>query len=1443
MKSLHVLTKFVCPVSLFLWLLAGSHLDGQTFTQLHSLTSAEGVYLYGGLVQGSDGNFYGSAQQGGAHAVGDIFKITPGGALSVLYSFGSVPGDGSSPYGLMRGSDGNFYGTTLQGGSNGHGTIFKITPAGILTTLYSVGSNATDGNFPQAALALGTDGNFYGTTYFGGAGNSGTVFKLTTDGTPAGTTFTTIYSFSAESGGANSDGGNPASRGHLLQRSDGNFYGTTQAGGSTSGGTIFKITPAGVLTTLYVFGSHAGDGQSPLANLVQDSSGVLYGTTASGGLAAGTAFRVITDGSAAGTTLTTLYSFLNSTNGGAPDCPLVLDADGNLYGMTDLGGTSGGDSSNSGTLFQVTPAGAITTFYSFGTKPGEGQPHAGLVRGTDGAYYGTTKSTIFKFAAPSDVPVPPVHGGLSATVFRVNGTKAASPNVADTALRFTALQTGTPAGLQVRVQFATAADPTNWINLPNGNAGFMTYSDSSQQFFLSSTNYPLQNGVSFRAISKAPGYLPDSISNVVGPFNLASNQTHLGPTALYMSRNGPVANVRFGVTETTIPSGITVRIQTTSSPTSEASWVDAPLGISGHLVPDAAHPNEFYLGSDDYPSGAGVYFRALASASGSIDSASSVFGPFTFVLDPPATIGLNISVTGGGTTSGSGTIDDPVVVLSRSFNVTATAQSGREIKYLALKYDGDTLESFPGAAAGGNTVQYTTNIPGDHLVEAVARDDIGVAGDAVPLYLRVAPAVPGKIFTLVQSGGDWSTPSNWNDSQGNPGIPGPNDFAILGSKSVSLSQDVTVNAVSLGVVSPTIGGGTISGPKTLTVTGFCTIAAGTVTTDLTIAAGAVCELTNDGDVELGGHITNRGMWKVHGKGGITGIPNGGSASVTNGFFDGITAFFTNVGNFIFHRPAGGRRGSGSARPQPLNPAPDNRRVLLTVEQAGGTISSDPGVGVVSHDGASVVSHDGASLITNDGGSLIGPNSNVVSHDGASVVSHDGGSVISNDGGSLVATGAGNLVGNSGGTLVVNAAAPTTGANDLAAIPANSGFTQTGGETNLGSVTIVGPVTLNGGVLSGSGVIQGDLTNNGGFIAPGHSAGMMAITGNFAQGANGTLIMENGGPFMSQFDQLQIGGSATLGGNLHIKMINGYTPDAADTFTPLGYGSASGSFASVSSNAQVTMTASGLLTSVDPTKPSPTSGRPANISTRMRVLTDDKVLIGGFIISGPNGSTKKVLIRGMGPTLGKLGVPGSLSDPLIELHYPNNSVVSNDDWAQAANHAQIPVGFQPDPKESALLVDLAPGAYTVIEQGAHGETGIGLAEIYDFDGSNTVALANISTRGFIDTGDNVMIGGFIVDGTEPAQILVRATGPTLTLYGISGALADPELELHDANGNVFLNDDWRETQEAEIQATTIPPSDNKEPAILAALVPGSYTAIVRGKDNTTGIGLVEAYKIK
>lgn len=247
---------------------------------------------------------------------------------------------------------------------------------------------------------------------------------------------------------------------------------------------------------------------------------------------------------------------------------------------------------------------------------------------------------------------------------------------------------------------------------------------------------------------------------------------------------------------------------------------------------------------------------------------------------------------------------------------------------------------------------------------------------------------------------------------------------------------------------------------------------------------------------------------------------------------------------------------------------------------------------------------------------------------------------------------------------------------------------------------------------------------------------------------------------------------------------------------------------------------------------------ANISTRLRVGTGDNAMIGGFIITGTE--PKTVVVRGIGPSL---GMAGALADPVIEI-YSGDGVLrgTNDNWNDAATRQEIiDSGLAPTNNfESALWGVINPGAYTVVVRGKNDGTGIGLVEVYDLDPSVDSELANISTRGRAETGDNVMIGGFIVRGVDSQKVIVRALGPSLPLQG---ALANPTLELHDHNGALIVaNDDWRSDQEAEIIATTIPPSNDLESAIVRSLAPGNYTAIVRGVNNTTGIGLVEVYAL-
>ncbi|MEO8045346.1 MAG: sialidase family protein [Spartobacteria bacterium] len=273
----------------------------------------------------------------------------------------------------------------------------------------------------------------------------------------------------------------------------------------------------------------------------------------------------------------------------------------------------------------------------------------------------------------------------------------------------------------------------------------------------------------------------------------------------------------------------------------------------------------------------------------------------------------------------------------------------------------------------------------------------------------------------------------------------------------------------------------------------------------------------------------------------------------------------------------------------------------------------------------------------------------------------------------------------------------------------------------------------------------------------------------------------------------------------------------------------------------------FLSQTEPNDPASflVTARQLNISTREMVGTGDNVLIGGFIVSGS--TPKQVILRAIGPSLAVAGVEDVLLDPTLELRNSAGSVIfSNDNWRDTQEDAIAATGLQPnDDLEAAILITLDPGAYTAIVEGTNGTTGNALVEAYDLDATAATQFANISTRGQVGTGDAVLIGGLIVSNEASAQanIIVRAIGPSLGTIGVAGALQDPTLELRDSNGTLLaFDDDWGDSQGGIISSTGLAPSDDREAAIFAHLATGAYTAIVQGKNGTTGVGLVEAYNI-
>lgn len=357
-----------------------------TFYVFGPAPGTNGYSPYAGMARGSDGNYYGTAYLGGAAFKGTIFRITPTGVISNLHSFSGTfgSGDGSNPYApLLLGKDGNFYGTTIGGGSGGNGTVFRISPSGAFTNLFSFTSG--QGSQPYGGLLQGSDGNLYGTTY----GGAGSVFRISTNGT----SFTTMHSF------AGADGFGPMAG--LVQGSDGNFYGTTEKGGTNGWniGTVFSITSAGSFTHLHSFSGP--DGSTPVASLVAGIDGNLYGTTRLGGIpsgsSVGTVFRISSAGAFA-----TIYSFTNCVASScAPYGALMQASDGNFYGTTASGGVST-NNCNCGTIFRLSPGGDLTLLYSFSSADGS-TPYGTLVEDSNSNLYGTCElggspdyGTVFK---------------------------------------------------------------------------------------------------------------------------------------------------------------------------------------------------------------------------------------------------------------------------------------------------------------------------------------------------------------------------------------------------------------------------------------------------------------------------------------------------------------------------------------------------------------------------------------------------------------------------------------------------------------------------------------------------------------------------------------------------------------------------------------------------------------------------------------------------------------------------------------------------------------------------------------------------------------------------------------------------------------------------------------------------------------------------------------
>jgi uncharacterized repeat protein (TIGR03803 family) len=466
--------RFACIVSAFC-IAAVAASPAQIFSSI----SLDGTDGQGSTApeQGADGNFYG-VTAGGANREGTVYELTLEGKIITLYNFCSQTDciDGEGPSGIIQAADGNLYGTTYGGGPNrsqdcdGCGTVFKITPSGTFTSLYSFCSqaNCADGLNPSSGLVQASNGNFYGTTPFGGANNHGTVFEIT----PAGK-LTTLYSFCPQTNCP--DGAEPYPG--LTLATNGSLYGTTSFGGANESGAIFEITPAGKFTTLYSFTVYEALPNS----LIQAADGTFYGTTQSTGTT-GTVFHFIPPGN-----VTTLYTFCSigeCYDGSNPNAPVAQGTDGNLYGTTLLGGRG------EGTIFRVTPEGTLTTLHYFCSQKNcadGSMPRVGLLQATDGIFYGAASSggtredgTIYTLnlsLAPFVEPIP--NFGPVGQVVRIQGNNLAGT----TSVTFN----GTPA-----TTFTVVSDTYIKATVPTGA--------SSGTILVTSPSGTLSSNVAFQVL-------------------------------------------------------------------------------------------------------------------------------------------------------------------------------------------------------------------------------------------------------------------------------------------------------------------------------------------------------------------------------------------------------------------------------------------------------------------------------------------------------------------------------------------------------------------------------------------------------------------------------------------------------------------------------------------------------------------------------------------------------------------------------------------------------------------------------------------------------------------------------------------------------------------------------------------------------------------------------
>jgi len=704
-------------------------------------TGASGKYPNGPLLQASDGSFYGTTESGGANGKGTVFKLTPAGVLTTLASFTGANGD-DPVCGLVLGSDGAFYGTTYAGGDSNYGTVFKVS-AGVLSTVFSFNPTGVD-NFPHGAgpiggLVAGNDGTLYGTTLYGGARDRGTVFKI-----PPGGTLTTLVSFDK------TNGTQPNS---LMLASDGNLYGTTNYDGANCCGTVFQMTPAGVLRTVYSF--NRSDGAQPNGPLAQGNDGNFYGTASWGGTNGfGTIFRLTPGGS-----LTTLLNL--SLSGGRwpfgvwPNTGLVKGSDGNFYGAAARGTLPGRGPNVNGTILKITPQGAVTTLYGFDgiTSGAPGMPMVGA----DGALYGPAGLSASPMVIWRLAPVTPSQGpwsfqypslGTGGFLYGPLAQSSVQPwlfaglsGLSQTGKGAGFWVSGTPTGQYAFLQ--TNGDP-----VANGNISVLVAFPGPGTFQL---NYQIAGripipgsfgGAANYSVTMSGGLLSaQGASRDNQPFTPQSNTFTVfnpGNYTLTFANTGPVNTPGISPDETLLVDTVSV---TPVIPT-------ATLGDGDFQAP--ALGGKAYIYESGTPQGQPWSFGGLSgvavSAGGGFGVSGPTTGPYAFLQAVPSQgSGSYGSISQTVTFSAAGSYELDYMVAGR----LAAGNFGGAANYVVTISEG--LLSAPDATKDGQpftarTYTFTVLAPGSYTLTfantgaATGEGDATVLIDNVKLFPTNAPA-------------------------------------------------------------------------------------------------------------------------------------------------------------------------------------------------------------------------------------------------------------------------------------------------------------------------------------------------------------------------------------------------------------------------------------------------------------------------------------------------------------------------------------------------------------------------------------------------------------------------------------------------------------------------------------------------------------------------------